>query len=706
MKLSVRAKLIAGFATVLVVMAVTLGVDMIASGNQAAIADKVVRHLDPARIAAARIVTLVRAGDDDGAWAVNSMSGDKAHSQTLLTAYYKDVDELAKTVDQALALADTDTQRKAILDFKAFYWGAKPLTVADRAQLDSQSRDVFKGSDSYLFGNEVVFAEARSGQYLKAAFDYTTVPFMGALDSAQIYIDAVQKEIDAATRGEQDAAALTQSLSIGLGLVAVVLGLVIAFLLSRSINSGVNRVARAASGLALGDLNQEVDYVSGDELGAMAESFRSMIRYLRDIGAAATRVGAGDFSVEVSPVSEDDQLGQAFASLVVRLRAALTEVRDAAASVARTSVELTDAANQSGQAAMQIAGTITQVAAGAQDQARNASSTTGSMQALGDVIGQVGDGAAETTRKVEAASAAIQATVSAIAAADAAQEEVKPLAERVSVALARGAAAVRDTARGMVMIKTTVDTSAARVAELGAKSEQIGAIVETIDDIAEQTNLLALNAAIEAARAGEQGKGFAVVADEVRKLAERSSRATKEIADLIAMVQAETSAAVQAMAAGSEQVERGARLASDSAAALDEITQAAAARDRVFEAAFSAVASIGGATANVVAVTDAIAAIATQTNQGAATMKESAGSVAGAVEAIAAVAEENSAAAEEVSAATEQLSARVQEVVASASILSQMAGELDALVARFTLESSAGGAVEPPQLLANRRKVA
>ena len=87
-------------------------------------------------------------------------------------------------------------------------------------------------------------------------------------------------------------------------------------------------------------------------------------------------------------------------------------------------------------------------------------------------------------------------------------------------------------------------------------------------------------------------------------------------------------------------------------------------------------------------------------------MKESAGSAAGAVEAIAAVAEENSAAAEEVSAATEQLSARVQEVVASASILSQMAGELDALVARFTLESSAGGAVEPPQLLANRRKVA
>ena len=129
-------------------------------------------------------------------------------------------------------------------------------------------------------------------------------------------------------------------------------------------------------------------------------------------------------------------------------------------------------------------------------------------------------------------------------------QEMAPLNERVDAAVAAGAMAVDETAGGMKRIKVAVEATAVRVTQLGAKGEQIGAIVETIDDIAEQTNLLALNAAIEAARAGEQGKGFAVVADEVRKLAERSSRATKEIAALIAEVQQDTDEAVAAMDAG------------------------------------------------------------------------------------------------------------------------------------------------------------
>jgi methyl-accepting chemotaxis protein len=239
----------------------------------------------------------------------------------------------------------------------------------------------------------------------------------------------------------------------------------------------------------------------------------------------------------------------------------------------------------------------------------------------------------------------------------------------------------------MKRIKASVEATSVKVTELGAKGEQIGAIVETIDDIAEQTNLLALNAAIEAARAGEQGKGFAVVADEVRKLAERSSRATKEIAALIGEVQQGTDAAVKAMQAGAGEVEAGAELAEQAAGALREIRDAAAARNVVLEDMLAAVVEIRALSADVVRATDSIAEIATETNDAAAQMGSAADTVGMSVESIAAISQENSASAEEVSAATEEMSAQAEEVVASAATLAEMAQGLDELVARFRLQS-------------------
>jgi methyl-accepting chemotaxis protein len=118
-----------------------------------------------------------------------------------------------------------------------------------------------------------------------------------------------------------------------------------------------------------------------------------------------------------------------------------------------------------------------------------------------------------------------------------------------------------------------VKESAKTVGSLGSRSDQIGAIIGTIEDIADQTNLLALNAAIEAARAGEQGRGFAVVADEVRALAERTTRATREIGEMIKAIQNETRGAVTAMEMGVHQVESGTEEAAKSGQALQEILQ-------------------------------------------------------------------------------------------------------------------------------------
>ena len=137
----------------------------------------------------------------------------------------------------------------------------------------------------------------------------------------------------------------------------------------------------------------------------------------------------------------------------------------------------------------------------------------------------------------------------------------------------KNAGVVKETVLGMNEIAENVRESAATIGNLGSTSEQIGAIISTINDIADQTNLLALNAAIEAARAGEQGRGFAVVADEVRALAERTSSATREIGAIIKSVQQETSSAMKVMEAGVSRVELGTVGAAKSGSALEEILQ-------------------------------------------------------------------------------------------------------------------------------------
>jgi methyl-accepting chemotaxis protein len=144
--------------------------------------------------------------------------------------------------------------------------------------------------------------------------------------------------------------------------------------------------------------------------------------------------------------------------------------------------------------------------------------------------------------------------------------------EANEVAIA-GAKVVEETIRVMNRIAERVQSSARTVESLGTRSDQIGAIVGTIKDIADQTNLLALNAAIEAARAGEQGRGFAVVADEVRALAERTTRATREISEMIKAIQQETKGAVLAMEEGVSEVATGTEKAAGSGRALEQILE-------------------------------------------------------------------------------------------------------------------------------------
>lgn len=151
--------------------------------------------------------------------------------------------------------------------------------------------------------------------------------------------------------------------------------------------------------------------------------------------------------------------------------------------------------------------------------------------------------------------------------------QVSEAARNASNLAKSGGHIVQETIQGMSQINESVTLGSSAVDSLGRKSDEIGAIVAVINSIAEQTNLLALNAAIEAARAGEQGRGFAVVADEVRKLAEKTAQATKEISEMIQSVQHETRNAISTMQSGTEQVRGGVEKATEAGRALQEIVR-------------------------------------------------------------------------------------------------------------------------------------
>jgi methyl-accepting chemotaxis protein len=253
-------------------------------------------------------------------------------------------------------------------------------------------------------------------------------------------------------------------------------------------------------------------------------------------------------------------------------------------------------------------------------------------------------------------------------------------------AAAHGAQAVRDTVQGMAEIQLVVSQAATSVQELGNLGKKIGAVVETIDDIAEQTNLLALNAAIEAARAGEHGKGFAVVADEVRKLAERSGRETKSIAELIRQVQDGTGAAVRAMDSGSAKVAEGSAKAQQAGETLDDILRTVEESAAQVAGIASASQYMAGSSGRVSEAMQSISAVVEQNTAATEEMAAQAGQVAKAIEHIVAISEDQSASTEQLSASAEQMSAQVHEISTQAQDLAVTADRLKELAGRFSFD--------------------
>jgi methyl-accepting chemotaxis protein len=482
-------------------------------------------------------------------------------------------------------------------------------------------------------------------------------------------------------------AASTQLALFSVTLIAILALLisVTAYVIASGITKPIKLMANTANRLAQGDIDLTLEYTSRDEYGILADSFRQMIDYQKEMTDVAIVISNGDLTSTIHLKSDKDALGNAFKRMVESLRNSVGQVAESATALNNASAQLASASMQTGEATSQIATTIQQVAKGIVQETDSITHTAHSVEQMGRAIDGVAKGAQEQAKAISMASQITSRINTAI-------EQVTNNAQAVTRDSAQAAAYSRDGAKtvketiiGMETIRSKVGLSATKVEEMGTRSEEIGAIVETIEDIASQTNLLALNAAIEAARAGEQGKGFAVVADEVRKLAERSSLATKEIAALIKGIQKTVNEAVTAMQASAVEVEAGVARANSAGEVLDNILGAAESVYKQAEDAGKAAAKVSAAATELVEAVDSVSAVIEENTAATEEMTTNSSELTQAIENIASVSEENSAAVEQVSASTEEVSAQVEGVSTSAVAMMEMAKNLEQVVRQFKL---------------------
>jgi methyl-accepting chemotaxis protein len=309
------------------------------------------------------------------------------------------------------------------------------------------------------------------------------------------------------------------------------LGITLPVLVARSIVRPIAEMAHAANRIAVGDIDQTITYRSGDEVGMLAAAFRRLIEYIRGIASAADQISHGDLTTTISPHSTQDVLSHSFRRMVTNLQAMNSRMQEGATllfSAIQNIITLTS----------QVAANVSESAAAVTQMASTAEETKQSAHTVGQRAKEVSDNT--------------QLTV-----------QISQLGQQ----------AVEDAISGMHRVREQMESIAQSVLTLSERSQAISTIITSVSGLAEQSNLLAVNAAIEAAKASEHGKGFGIVAQEVKSLAVQSKTATAQVRVLLGDIQQAVVTAIKVTEQGAKVAETGVKQSLDAGESIRALSQ-------------------------------------------------------------------------------------------------------------------------------------